>query len=251
MIELANISTKAPEGLDRKKAERETKQYAKRIAELQEAMIADGSKALLIILQGMDASGKDGAVKNVFKYCSHLNISVTAFKKPSKEELAHDFLWRVHKETPGKGEIKIFNRSHYEDVLIQRVHGWIDEAHAEKRIESINAFERLLTYDNNTTILKFYLHLSHEQQREELMERIDEPEKNYKYNDGDWEQRAHWDRYMECYETVLNRSELPWIITPVDQRWYRNYVMAKAVAEAMEAMNFEYPGLPEGFEMPS
>ena len=250
MIRLADISTRAPEDLDRKRAEADTKTYAKRIAQLQEAMIADGDKALLIILQGMDASGKDGAVKNVFKYCSHLNLSVSAFKKPSKLELAHDFLWRVHQQVPAKGEIKIFNRSHYEDVLIQRVHGWIDEERAERRIESINAFEKLLQYDNHTTILKFYLHLSHEQQREELMERIEEPEKNYKYNAGDWEQRRHWERYRECYEEVLNKSEIPWIITPVDQRWYRNYTMSKAVAEAMEQMDFKYPGLPDDFKMP-
>ena len=251
MIKLADLSTKAPDDLDREKAEAATKAYAKRIAELQEVMIADGSKSLLVILQGMDASGKDGAVKNVFKYCSHLNLSVSAFKKPSKLELAHDFLWRVHQQVPARGEIKVFNRSHYEDVLIQRVHGWIDEERAQRRMQSINAFEELLRYDNDTTILKFYLHLSYDQQYEELMERVNEREKNYKYNEGDWEQRAHWERYRACYEDVLNTcNRIPWIVCPVDQRWYRNYVMAKAVAEAMEAMKLSYPGLPDDFVMP-
>ena len=251
MINLDELSTRAPQDLDRETAEKRTKQYAKRIAELQEAMIADGSKSLLVVLQGMDASGKDGAVKNVFKYCSHLNISVAAFKKPSKLELAHDFLWRVHQRVPAKGEIKIFNRSHYEDVLIQRVHGWIDEERAQRRMRSINAFEELLQYDNATTVLKFYLHLSYDQQREELMERIDESEKNYKYNAGDWEQRQHWDRYRECYNEVLNTcNTIPWIVCPVDQRWYRNYTMSKAVVEAMEAMDLNYPGLPDDFVKP-
>ena len=251
MIRLADYSTRAPEGADRKKLEAATRKYAKRIAELQEAMIADGSKSLLVVLQGMDSSGKDGAGKNVFKYCTPLNLSVTAFKKPSKLEMAHAFLWRVHQQVPAKGEIKVFNRSHYEDVLIQRVHGWISEERAERRMKSINAFEELLQYDNDTTILKFYLHLSYDEQKKQLMERIDEPKKNYKYNAGDWEERTHWKRYRECYDTVLNESALPWIITPVDQRWYRNYVISKAVAEAMEAMDLQYPGLPDDFTPPA
>ncbi|MEM0995052.1 MAG: PPK2 family polyphosphate kinase, partial [Bacteroidota bacterium] len=189
------------------------------------------------------ASGKDGAVYKVFRDCSHNDVSTYGFKKPSKEELAHDFLWRIHKKVPGKGQIQIFNRSHYEDVLIQRVHGWIDEERVQKRMNSINTFEELLQYDNNTLILKFFLHISYDQQEEELQERLNEPDKNWKHNDGDWEQRKHWDKYMQCYQDVLNGSTIPWHIIPVDSRWYRDYLVSKTIVEAMEALDMSYPGL--------
>jgi len=168
-----------------------------------------------------------------------------SFKKPTEEEFAHDFLWRIHKIVPGKGQIAIFNRSHYEDVLIQRVHSWISEEQVEKRMNSINAFEELLQYDNNTLIMKFFLHISYDQQTEELQERIDEPEKHYKHNAGDWEERKHWDKYMSCYEDVLNNSKIPWHIVPVDSRWYRDYVISKTLVEALEGLGMEYPDLEE------
>ena len=160
----------------------------------------------------MDASGKDGAASNVFKECHPSGINVYSFKKPTEEEFAHDFLWRVHKQAPAKGMIQIFNRSQYEDVLIQRVHKWIDEETVDRRIKAINAFEELLTFDNSTIIFKFYLHLSKEQQAIELRERIDEKEKHWKHNDNDWKEREHWEEYMRCYEDVINRSSIPWII---------------------------------------
>jgi polyphosphate kinase 2 (PPK2 family) len=144
----------------------------------------------------------------------------------------------------------VFNRSHYEDVLIQRVHGWIDEDRVDARIDSINAFERLVTRDNNTLILKFYLHLSKEQQEEELMQRIVEPDKHFKHKDGDWEEREHWDAYREAYEDVINRSEIPWHIIPVDQRWYRDYVMSNIVVEALEGLQMKWPPLETEREWP-
>ena len=144
-----------------------------------------------------------------------------------------------------KGTIKIFNRSHYEDVLIQRVHKWINEDQVDRRIASINAFEKLLQEDNHTTILKFYLHISEERQKEKLIERIEDQRKNWKHNDGDWEQRKYWNRYMEVYEDVINRSEIPWHIIPVDSRTYRNYAIAKKILNTLESMNLEYPILKE------
>lgn len=244
MIKIKDLPTRPPKNADRDELEKETKKMAKKLADFQAVMNAQGKYNILVILQGMDASGKDGAVKNVFKYCSHIGIHLHSFKKPSKEEMGHDFLWRAHKIAPLKGEIAIWNRSHYEDVLIQRVHNWVDEERVHKRFKAINAFEELLSFDNDTIIFKFFLNLSHEQQEIELQERIDEREKNFKYNPGDWAERKHWDKYMECYEDILNKcNTIPWTVVPVDERWYRNYVMLKVITERLEKLNMEYPKL--------
>ena len=243
MIDLSKISTRAPDDLDKGEARKAARARAKRIAELHAQLVAEGKHSVLILLQGMDASGKDGAMRNVFGECSPFGLQAVGWKKPTEEEMSHDFLWRIHKQVPAKGEMVIFNRSHYEDVLIQRVHGWIDEEHVERRMASINAFERLLQYDNNTLILKFYLHLSKEQQKEELLERVHEPEKYYKHNDGDWAERLHWEKYRAAYHDVLNKSEVPWHVVPVDQRWYRDYVMTDIVVQALEGLQMEWPAL--------
>ena len=243
MIKLSEISTKAPEGFTKKATKKKTEKMAERIGDLLEMMQAGKEHNILIVFQGMDSSGKDGASHNVFKYCSPTAVHAYGFKKPTDEEYAHDFLWRAHKQVPAKGEIKIFNRSHYEDVLIQRVHKWIDEERVTKRINAINAFEELLVMDNNTTILKFYMHLSKERQGEKLQERIDLARKNYKHNDGDWDEREHWDEYRKCYEDVINRSSIPWHIAPVDDRYYRDYFIASKVLETLEGFNMEWPKL--------
>ena len=242
-IDLSKLSTRAPDGLDKDEAKEVSKARAERIAELHEQLVAEGKHAVLIVLQGMDASGKNGAMKNVFGACSPFGLRAVGWKKPTEEEAAHDFLWRIHKQVPARGEMVIFNRSHYEDVLIQRVHGWIDEERVDLRIDTINAFERLLQKDGNTLILKFYLHLSYEEQEEQLRERLDEPEKYYKHNDGDWEERKFWDAYRAAYEDVIARSEVPWHIVPVDQRWYRDYVMTEIVLRELENLNMHWPGL--------
>jgi PPK2 family polyphosphate:nucleotide phosphotransferase len=244
-IKLSDLPTRAPKNLDKDKAKEITKQRRDRIADLHHLLIAEKKHSVLVILQGMDGSGKDGGIRNVFGKCSPYHLQVHSFKKPTELEFAHDFLWRVHQVVPPKGELVIFNRSHYEDVLIQRVHGWISEEHVEKRIAAINAFEELLQFDNNTLILKFFLNLSHEQQEIELQERMDHPQKHWKHNPGDWEERKHWDKYMRCYEDVLNRSSLPWHIIPVDQRWYRDYLMTEIVIDALEGLQMEYPELEE------
>ena len=241
MIKLSEIPTTPPEGLKKDETRDKTRDLARRIGDLQELMFAENKHSLLIVFQGMDSSGKDGATRNVFSRCSPAGTLFHAFKKPTEEEFAHDFLWRVHQQAPRKGEIKIFNRSHYEDILIQRVHGWIDEERVTKRINSINALEELLQYDNNTTILKFYMHLSYERQGEKLQERIDDPTKNWKHNPGDWEERKLWDKYRTCYEDAINRSSIPWIIVPVDSRWYRDYVIATKVVETLESLSMKLP----------
>lgn len=243
MIKLSEISTRPPKDINKKEIKNITEAYVDRLGELQKILYAQKKYSVLVIFQGMDASGKDGAVRKVFKECQPDGIGVYSFKKPTEEEFAHDFLWRVHKRAPEKGMIQIFNRSHYEDVLIQRVHKWIDEETVDRRINAINAFEDLLAFDNNTILFKFYLHLSRDQQAIELQERIDELEKNWKHNDNDWKEREHWDEYMRCYEDVINRSNIPWHIAPVDERWYRDYVVAKTIVEKLETLPLEFPPL--------
>lgn len=235
-INLSKISTTPPDSLSRKEALKATKKYAKIIGEMHQLLLAQKKHNILVIFQGMDASGKDGAVKNVFKYCTHNGISVHSFKKPTDLEFAHDFLWRVHQQVPAKSEIVIFNRSQYEDILIQWVHGWIDDDRRDMRMKAINSFESLLSQDNHTTILKFYLHLSKDEQEIQLTQRIEDPTKHWKHNDNDWKERELWDKYMTAYEYVLEHSELPWQIIPVDKRWYRDYLVSKALAGKMQAL---------------
>ena len=243
MIKLSEIPTIPPPDADKDTIHEATKNLRKRLAKLQHLMYAEGKHSLLVIFQGMDASGKDGATRNVFGACSPSGVRVKSFKKPSEEEFAHDFLWRIHRHAPAKGMIQVFNRSHYEDVLIQRVHQWITEEHARKRLQSINAFEELLEYDNNTVVLKFYLHISRDKQKEELQERIDEPEKQWKHNPKDWKEAEHWEEYMRCYEEAINQSTIPWQVIPVDKRWYRDYLILKAVVERLEKLDMELPDL--------
>ncbi len=245
MIQLDKIATTPPANIEKAFAKDATKNYAKRIGELQQIMYAQGKYNLLVIMQGMDGSGKDGATANVFKYCHQAGVNVYSFKKPTDLEFAHDFLWRVHKVAPEKGKIRVFNRSHYEDILIQRVHKWITMEQVERRMAAINAFERLLQEDNHTLIIKFYLHLSYEQQALELQERIDDPTKHWKHNPNDWEERKLWSEYRTAYEYAINNSHLPWDIVPVDKRWYRDYVMTKKIVEEMEKLDLAYPSLKE------
>jgi polyphosphate kinase 2 (PPK2 family) len=181
----------------------------------------------------------------VFSHTSPTMISAYSFKKPTDLEFDHDFLWRINQQSPKKGCTKIFVRSHYEDILIQRVHGWIDEKRVDLRMESINAYEKLLQKDNNTLIMKFFLHLSKDRQKEKLIERIEIPRKNYKHNDGDWEERQHWDKYMAAYEDAINRSDIPWYIVPSNQRWYRNYFVATEILKTLKQLNLSYPPLSE------
>lgn len=243
MIKIVDYSTKSPKDVNKSEIRASMKDLLEELEDLQYLMYAQEKYSLLVVLQGMDASGKDGITKKVFGACSPSGINVHSFKKPTDEEFAHDFLWRVHKVVPRRGMLTVFNRSHYEDVLIQRVHGWISEEHAKKRIAAINAFEDLLKFDNDTIVLKFFLNISKAQQAIELQERIDERKKHWKHNDGDWKEREYWDDYMRCYEEVLNHSTTPWHIIPMDERWYGQYLIAQKVVETLKGLDMEFPEL--------
>lgn len=242
-MKLNDYSTKPPKDFRLDEMKGEIKKMQKRLRDLQYIMRAQEKHSLLVVLQGMDASGKDGAVKNIFKYVSPSDVKVKSWKAPSKEELAHDFLWRIHQHTPGKGMIQVFNRSHYEDILITRVHGWCDDETAKKRIEAINNFEQLLA-GNNTHVLKFYLHLSKEEQEVRLTERKTNPEKMWKHNDGDWEERKLWDTYMKYYQEALEHTAVcPWHIIPTDENRYKEYLILKTIIAKLETLDLEFPSL--------
>ncbi len=243
--DLRTTPTTPPDDADKDRARKQAKAYASVIGDLTEQFSAIRSHAMLIIFQGMDASGKDGAVRAAFNRSSPANLHVHGFKKPTELEMRHDFLWRVHQRAPAKGDIAIWNRSHYEDVLIQRVHGWIDEDTVDARFKAINAFEQNLMLDNNTIILKFLLHISKEEQEEQLRERLEEDDKHWKHNPDDWKEREHWEAYMDAYNDVLRRSTIGWTIVPTDKRWWRDFVVSKAVMDALEGLEMEWPGLEE------
>ncbi len=214
-----------------------------RLEALQELLYAEGRHKLLIVLQAMDTGGKDGVIRHVFNGVNPQGVKVAGFKVPTPKELAHDYLWRVHKQTPGSGEITIFNRSHYEDVLVVRVHGLVPPEVWGRRYDHINAFERLLA-DEGTTILKFYLHISPEEQKARLQARLDEPHKRWKFNPGDLKDRALWPDFMQAYEEMLSKTSTPWApwyIVPADRKWYRNLVIGTVIVETLEALEMRYP----------
>jgi PPK2 family polyphosphate:nucleotide phosphotransferase len=233
---------------DKANAQAVTQQLIGKLDELQERLYANGSRALLIVLQGMDTSGKDGTIKNVMSGVNPQGCKVVTFKTPSAEELGHDFLWRVHQKAPAKGQIGIFNRSHYEDVLITRVHGLISDKVVKQRFNQIKEFEELLS-ESGTVILKFFLHISKDEQKERLEERISNPEKRWKFNDGDLEERKLWKNYMEAFETMMaatSTDQSPWYIVPANRKWYRNLVIAEHVVDALENMKLKTPPAPTG-----
>lgn len=242
-LDLTKIPTTPPDSFEKVRAKKQAKAFGTVIGDLVEQFAAVQTHALLIIFQGMDASGKDGAVRAAFERSTPANISVNGWGKPTPLEMRHDFLWRLNQQTPAKGNIVVWNRSHYEDVLIQRVHKWVDEKTVNNRFNAINAFERNLIEDNNTIILKFLLHTSFEEQKVQLQERIDDPRKHHKHNPNDWKEREHWDEYMAAYNDVLNRSDHPWIIVPTDKRWYRDYLVSKAIMDALEGLDMKWPAI--------
>lgn len=243
-IKLSEISTRAPKELDKAKTKEEIADILKEVEELQNLLYAASTHALLVVIQGMDASGKDGAIRNVFSSINPQGVMVHSFKVPTEEELAHDFLWRIHKHVPQKGMIQVFNRSHYEDILVTRVHKWCDDATAKKRMNAINDFEELVQHHNNTAILKFYLHISKEEQHERLNERIKDPAKQWKYNANDFKESELWDDYMKAYEDCFeNCDKVPWIIVPSDQNWYKEYLMSKTIRDTLKSFDMQYPGL--------
>lgn len=243
---LKKIDTRAPKWIDKKAMKRENTKLTKKIGELQYQMSAQSKYSILVILQGMDASGKDGATRHVFSMCNPSGCEVESFKVPTSEELAHDFLWRVHKYAPAKGMIQVFNRSHYEDIIIPALEDTISKKDLKRRYEHINDFEELLA-DNDTTVIKIYLHVSKEQQRERLQERVTNPEKHWKHNADDWNKADRYDDMSEIYDDIFTECDrVPWHIIPADQNRYKVNQISKLVLKALEDMKLEWPKLSEG-----
>lgn len=249
-FKLSDCDPRSANGFSDKEATKaDTVRDAAAIDALQDRLFAEGKRALLVILQGIDCSGKDGTVRAVFNHCGPIGVRVQPFKAPTVDELAHDYLWRVHKACPPKGYIGIFNRSHYEDVLVVKVRGFAPPDVIEKRYDEINAFEKMLS-DNGTRILKFMLNISKEEQAERLTERIEIPEKRWKFNPSDLEDRKLWSDYMKAYEVALTRCSThhaPWYVVPADRNWVRNAVISRIVRETLEEMNPKYPE-PKGWD---
>jgi len=230
--------------------ERELGELTERLDRLQRRLYAEGTRALLVVLQGRDASGKDGALRRVFGPLDPLGVTATSFKTPTGEELRHDFLWRIHRAAPARGTIGVFNRSHYEDVLVGRVRRLVPESVWRPRYEQINLFERILV-ESGTVILKFLLHISREEQRERLLARLEDPEKHWKFDAGDLAERALWDDYTAAYREVLQRTSTgtaPWYVVPADGKRVRDVLVARTVVETLERMDPRWPGPPPELE---
>jgi PPK2 family polyphosphate:nucleotide phosphotransferase len=243
-IKLNKIDTRAPGKFNKEETKEELQSILKELNELQNVLYAERKHSVLIVIQGMDASGKDGAIRNVFGNLNPQGVMVQSFKAPTAEELSHDFLWRIHKRAPAKGMIQIFNRSHYEDVLITRVHKMIDDDMAYKRMNAINDFEELLVNNNRTLILKFYLHVSQKEQHERLEERIHDVKKQWKYNEQDFDESDLRKEYIKAYEDCFKEcNKIAWTIVPSDQNWYKEYVIASTLCNALKKLNMQYPGL--------
>lgn len=239
---LSTLSTTAPDGVDKHLITKEFNSFIEQLQYLQGLMYAENKRSLLIILQGMDASGKDSTVKHVFGQINPMGIRVKSFKKPTEEEYSYDFLRRIHKHTPSTGMIHLFNRSHYEDVLVPKVHGLFTEEIIERRLDYINAFESMLV-DNKTMILKFFLHISKEEQTRRFKKRLTNPDKLWKYDPSDIKEAKNWEAYTQVYEEIFEKcsKKLPWIIVPSDDKWYRNHVIAKTVVDFLKTIPMKYP----------
>jgi PPK2 family polyphosphate:nucleotide phosphotransferase len=229
--------------LIKKQTRENTKVMLKEIGKLQYKMYGQNKYSLLVIFQGIDASGKDGVTKDILEFCNAVGIKIHSFKKPSEDEFAHDFLRRVHEFTPGRGEMQIFIRSHYEDILVPSVEKYITGDVIEKRFKQINNFEKLIE-SNNTRVLKFFLNVSKEAQKERLIERIESKKKHWKHKDGDWDTREKFDDYMEVYEKIINRcNDIPWHIVPADKNWQKTNYVAKVLLKTLKELDLKWPEL--------
>jgi PPK2 family polyphosphate:nucleotide phosphotransferase len=250
-VRLAEVNPDESEHYRRKKdVADELKRQRDRISDLQARLYGEQKRSLLIVLQAMDTGGKDGAIKGVFQGVNPQGCQVWSFKAPSNEEAAHDFLWRYHQKTPPQGMIHIFNRSHYEDVLIVRVKDLVPESVWKPRYEAINQFEHALTLAG-VTVLKFYLHISKDEQKRRLESRLADPDKRWKFSTNDIKERAYWDDYMAAFEDAINQcttAHCPWYVIPANKKWYRNLVLARTIADTLEAMNPKFPPAEKGLE---
>jgi PPK2 family polyphosphate:nucleotide phosphotransferase len=244
-LRLSGIDPSERHTFDGKKerGEEQLEELTTRLRDLQELLYAEGKHRILMVLQATDTGGKDGVIRHVFRTVNPQGVKVASFKAPSRSELAHDYLWRIHKKTPAQGEIRIFNRSHYEDVLVVRVKNLVPEEVWERRYQHINNFERMLA-DEGTTIVKFFLHISKEEQAERLQARLDRPEKHWKFSPGDLVERKLWDVYQEAYEAMLSRTSTswaPWYVIPSNSKWYRNLVIARVLVDTLEGLKMQFP----------
>jgi PPK2 family polyphosphate:nucleotide phosphotransferase len=243
-VELAALTTSAKDfHPDRQTANDEFRELRDELIELQQRHYAANKNKLLIVFQAIDAGGKDGTIRRVFRGVNPQGVAVTSFKVPSKKELAHDFLWRVHREVPSQGMIGVFNRSHYEDVLVVRVHNILPESVWRPRYEQINNFEKMLV-ETGTVLLKFFLHISKEEQRKRFQSRIDDPTKNWKFSFADLEKRKLWAEYSAAFEEMLSRTTTawaPWYVIPADQKWYRNLAISQVIVSALQDLDPQYP----------
>lgn len=240
-INLRKISSLPPSGISEDLARSKSQEWIKKLTVIQQKLYAQRQFSVLVIIQGMDASGKDGAVKNVFSGLNPAGCRVKSFKKPTEEEEAHDFLWRIHRECPEKGMIQIFNRSQYEDILVPSVHQLADKEELLFRLKAIHHFEELLV-KSNTIVLKFYLHVSEQEQRKRIDERKTDPHKRWKYQKADIIETRHRERYMDVYDDLLNNPGLvPWHVVPADKNWYKNYLILKTILDTLSPYPIHYP----------
>jgi PPK2 family polyphosphate:nucleotide phosphotransferase len=246
-VDLSVFDPGSTPGVDRKGGAARLLELNQRLEVLQESLWAEHRRKVLVVLQGMDTSGKDGTIRHVFEGVNPLGVRVAAFKAPTEEELDHDFLWRVHPKVPGRGEMVIFNRSHYEDVLVVRVMKLAPPEVWRPRYDQINSFELLLA-ETGTVVLKFFLHIGKDEQKARLQARLDDPQKQWKFRRGDLADRAHWEDYMEAYAEALARTSqkhAPWYVVPSDKKWYRNLVIAEVLVKALEDLDIQVPQPPE------
>jgi PPK2 family polyphosphate:nucleotide phosphotransferase len=230
-------------GVSKQHAGKTLPEHVKKLSGLHDLLYAEHKRSLLIVLQGMDAAGKDGTIKHVMSGVNPQGCTVTSFKEPSHIELDHDFLWRIHAAVPGKGTLGIFNRSHYEDVLIARVHGLVEPAVWKRRYDEINDFEKMLT-ENGVCILKFFLHMSNEEQNRRFEERQSDPDKNWKSSPADFKERKYWDQYQEAYEAAVRKcgtKDAPWYVIPSDHKWFRNFAVAEVIIQTLESFKMRFP----------
>lgn len=247
-VRLADIDPDGPDDLTKDAGKTLLEELRERFQNLQERLYAEGKQSLLIVFQATDTGGKDGTIRAVFQGVNPQGVNVASFKVPTSEELAHDFLWRIHKHTPAKGMIGVFNRSHYEDVLVVRVKHIVPEAVWRARYDFINDFERLVA-TNGTRILKFFLHISKDEQKQRLQDRLDDPVKHWKFSVGDLKEREYWDDYQMAFEDAINHCTTdyaPWVVVPANRNWYRNIVVASTIVETLEQMNPQFPPEEEG-----
>jgi PPK2 family polyphosphate:nucleotide phosphotransferase len=244
-VKLARWDPDDTAGIEKEQTVEELEAHRKKLDELQYKLYAENRRAVLVVLQAMDTGGKDGTIRHVMSGLNPQGCRVTSFKVPSQEELAHDYLWRAHRAVPARGEVGIFNRSHYGDVLVVRVHNLVPKQVWSQRYEQINVFEKLLA-DNDVKILKFFLHISREEQKKRLLERINDPTKNWKVSLGDFEERKYWDDYVEAHEEALTRCSTewaPWYVIPADRKWFRNLAVADILVRTLESMDLRLPKL--------